>query len=668
MLEPLLQALSSAPLYKRVARGVTAFNDPGPKRKHWTEQNMEQALQDVTHGSLTIRRAALEHNVPKSTLHDRVSGKVLPGAVGGAPRYLNDEEEEELAKWLEGCAEIGCAKSVREVRAVVGAIVAKKHNAECAVVSHGWWDRFRARHPHLTLRAGESLAYVRAVSTNRTVLDKYFDLLEDVIAKNSLKEKPGRIFNLDESGLPLQHRPGRRIGIKGQKHVNVLTSGNKTNITILACVSASGFAIPPMVIYNRKNLTPELTRGEIPGTMYGLSTSGWIDSELFSEWFNRHFLQYAPSARPLLLLLDGHSSHYSPDFIYSACGNGVIVFCLPPHTTHLVQPLDATCFHSLKVYWDQACDDYMSCNPGKIVTIYQFSELFSKAWHQAMTPGNIVSAFRATGAFPVNRHAIVLPGERSASTPTARLAKKKGINYMPFYSPSYECHQKSQECTKFTEEEEKTFKTRYEEGYDLDTDTRYNLWLEINHPSSCVQLFASPETSYASNTQSSIPLSPSASPQPHLLAPIESTPLQSTSTLPEVRSNLSEYLPVPARAQKKTHSKFTGARVLTSGEHIRSMEEKQKKKEEAAEQKEKRRVEREQRRQERETIANKRKEKAAAKLSLGECKKKECKHPTARNWVCCKKCACWCHCICVGVKWSEAKTENYQYTCKACLI
>ena len=55
----------------------------------------------------------------------------------------------------------------------------------------------------------------------------------------------------------------------------------KTNSTILECVLASGFAIPPMVIYNWKNLTPELTRGEIPGTMYGLSASGWIDSELF---------------------------------------------------------------------------------------------------------------------------------------------------------------------------------------------------------------------------------------------------------------------------------------------------------------------------------------------------------------------------------------------------
>ena len=76
---------------------------------------MESVLQDVTFGTLTVRHAALEHNVPKSTLHDRLSGKVLPGAVGGAPRYLDDEEEEELVWWLEGCAEVGCAKSVREV-------------------------------------------------------------------------------------------------------------------------------------------------------------------------------------------------------------------------------------------------------------------------------------------------------------------------------------------------------------------------------------------------------------------------------------------------------------------------------------------------------------------------------------------------------------------------
>ena len=54
----------------------------------------------------------------------------------------------------------GCAKSVKDVRAIVGAIVAKKQGV---VVSYGWWDRFRQRHPHC---AGEALAYQRAVATS----------------------------------------------------------------------------------------------------------------------------------------------------------------------------------------------------------------------------------------------------------------------------------------------------------------------------------------------------------------------------------------------------------------------------------------------------------------------------------------------------------------------
>ena len=45
--------------------------------------------------------------------------------------------------------------------------------------------------------------------------------------------------------------------MRGQKHVNVITSGNKTNITVLACVSANGYALPPMVIYSRKSLLHE---------------------------------------------------------------------------------------------------------------------------------------------------------------------------------------------------------------------------------------------------------------------------------------------------------------------------------------------------------------------------------------------------------------------------
>lgn len=395
---------------------------------------MEKALHVASEG-VSVRMAASQFGVPKSSLHDRITGRVQPGAVPGAARHLDEEEEVELVRWLEGCASIGYAKSVREVRSVVGAIVAAKNNLENVVVSRGWWDRFRSRHPHLTLRTGESLAYHRAISTNLVIIDKYFDLLEEVLTTNNLTGKPHLIFNADETGLPLQHRPGKRVVIRGQKQVNVINSGNKSHISVLACVSASGFALPPMVIFQRKTLTPQLTMQEVPGTIYGLSSSGWMDRELFRDWFHRHFLQYVPASRPLLLIFDGHSSHYDLEFIREASLEGVVVFCLPPHTTHVAQPLDVSAFHSLKVYWDSECDKFMSANPCRLITIYQFSSIFSSAWEKAMIPQTIISGFKATGVFPLNRRAISIPGVNPLNnTPTAILARRGGIQYMPFLS------------------------------------------------------------------------------------------------------------------------------------------------------------------------------------------------------------------------------------------
>ena len=44
--------------------------------------------------------------------------------------------------------------------------------------------------------------------------------------------------------------------------------------------------------------------GEVPGTMYGLNQeSGWINGEIFKEWFSQYFLVYAPAGSPLLLLI-----------------------------------------------------------------------------------------------------------------------------------------------------------------------------------------------------------------------------------------------------------------------------------------------------------------------------------------------------------------------------
>ena len=86
--------------------------------KQWNEEQMAYAVKAVTDGS-SIRRAAEEYDVPRSTLGDRISGHVVPGSTSGPPKYLSAQEEEELVQFLIDCASIGYPRGRLEVIAMV---------------------------------------------------------------------------------------------------------------------------------------------------------------------------------------------------------------------------------------------------------------------------------------------------------------------------------------------------------------------------------------------------------------------------------------------------------------------------------------------------------------------------------------------------------------------
>ena len=126
--------------------------------------------------------------------------------------------------------------------------------------------------------------------------------------------------------MPLEHHSPHVLAREGQRKVRYRTSGNKSQVTVIGCINAAGQAIPPFVIFDAKSLNMEWTKGEVVGTMYGLSSRGWVDMELFKGWCSDHFFNYAVPACPLLLLLDGHGSHYNPEAIRLAKENDVIMF------------------------------------------------------------------------------------------------------------------------------------------------------------------------------------------------------------------------------------------------------------------------------------------------------------------------------------------------------
>ena len=150
-----------------------------------------------------MRRAAEEYNIPKSTLHDRLAGKVMVGGHSGPLKYLTDEEESELEDFFVGCASVGIARSRQQVLELVREAV--NHKGLSVRVSHGWWESFRHRHSNLTLRTASPLSYARVVGSEPTILANYFDLLERTLTDNDLLDKPSQIFNLDETGMPLDH-------------------------------------------------------------------------------------------------------------------------------------------------------------------------------------------------------------------------------------------------------------------------------------------------------------------------------------------------------------------------------------------------------------------------------------------------------------------------------
>ena len=91
------------------------------------------------------------------------------------------------------------------------------------------------------------------------------------------------------SCVPLDHHSPHVLARKRQKKVRYCSTGNKSHITVVGCINAIGQALPPFIVFDTKNLDIQWTEGEVLGTTYGLSDSGWMDNILFREWFLKHF-------------------------------------------------------------------------------------------------------------------------------------------------------------------------------------------------------------------------------------------------------------------------------------------------------------------------------------------------------------------------------------------
>ena len=267
-----------------------------------------------------------------------------------------------------------------------------------------WFDGFRRRHPNLTLRSAQSLSFLRAKATNPQVIEDFFGKLGSIYARLNILTKPMQVYNVDECGVNVTLHKGRVVSELGRRNVHRVTASEKgKNHTIIVCGSASGQAIPPMIIFPRVRVPQEFEADSPPGSLLAAQKKGWVTSELYLRWF-KFFLSQIPPLRPILLIQDGHSnsSHITVDLIQLAKENDIHIMCLPSHTTHVLQPLDVGVFSSFKHHAGKALNALVRSSPGRVPTTADIPKIISQAWPMSITAVNLMSGFRKTGIHPLN--------------------------------------------------------------------------------------------------------------------------------------------------------------------------------------------------------------------------------------------------------------------------
>ncbi|KAJ8942271.1 hypothetical protein NQ314_010104 [Rhamnusium bicolor] len=336
----------------------------------YNKESLQNALNAVINDGRKIREVGRCFNIPESTLRKKISLNQLKTSRLGRKPVFTEELEAELTEYLAG---------------------------------KDWLYGFLKRNPKISLTQPEGTSLNRIAAFNADETKRFYSNLKNVIEK--FKFQANRIFNMDETGLTtVQKKCPKVYGPKGVKKVGAAISAERgRTITAVFCMSASGYYIPPMLIYPRKRMAPTLQKNGPIGASYMCSKNGWINSELFLDWLH-HFQKHVKPTEsdPILLVLDNCSSHISIE-AYNFCReNHIHMVSLPPHTSGNFQPLDLTFFSPFKNALYREYDLYLTSAGHEKITDYDLAELLNKAFMKLATMEKAVSGFRCSGIYPLD--------------------------------------------------------------------------------------------------------------------------------------------------------------------------------------------------------------------------------------------------------------------------
>jgi hypothetical protein len=236
--------------------------------------------------------------------------------------------------------------------------------------------------------------------------------------------KPENAYNMDESGFAIGEKEATRCIINADIRQKFQAKpGRQEWVTVVECICADGNVVPPLVIFKAEKLSTQWIPASIHGNWrFNCNSKRWTSNDHGLDWLERCFdpeTSDKAAGEYRLLICDGHDSHITAEFIAHCIDNKILLMILPPHSSHLTQPLDVGVFRALKQYMAAELYPLIRTGISRIQKV-EWLNAFVAAHDRALSVKNILGGFRGTGIYPflptkVLRHVTSSPSPQQQS-------------------------------------------------------------------------------------------------------------------------------------------------------------------------------------------------------------------------------------------------------------
>jgi hypothetical protein len=323
------------------------------------EGRVNLALQAYTFGQFkTLRRAAAAFNVKHQRLSDRLHGITPRAQTQPNCQKLTATEEQTIVQYILDLDSRGFAPRLCEVADMADKLLAVRDSKP---VGKCWPERFVTRSAELKMAFNRAKDRQRILQEDPEIISAWFTLVEETKAKYGVHDND--IHNFDETGFQMGVIGSMKVvtGAERRARPDLVQPGDREWVTVIQSICAAGYAIPPFIIYKgRVHISAWYEETSIPRNWkLSVSENGWTNNALGLEWL-KHFDAHTKTRQVgvyRLLILDGHESHLNQDFKDYCLKHKILTLCMPPHSSHILQPLDVVCFSPLKRKYSQRIRD-----------------------------------------------------------------------------------------------------------------------------------------------------------------------------------------------------------------------------------------------------------------------------------------------------------------------